>query len=119
MEKGNKDTLFAYPIARVEDVLDEEDEITEDDYVLGIRPEYLELVKDGGIEAEIYSAMPTGMETTVRVRIGNYLLTGVTFGGVTYSIGEKVHIALKPDGIMLFDRGSGELIGTGSAAFLS
>ena len=119
VEKGNKDTLFAYPIARVEDVLDEEDEITEDDYVLGIRPEYLELVKDGGIEAEIYSAMPTGMETTVRVRIGNYLLTGVTFGGVTYSIGEKVHIALKPDGIMLFDRGSGELIGTGSAAFLS
>ena len=72
-------------------------------------------MKEGGIEGEIYSAMPTGMETTVRVKIGNYLLTGVTFGGVTYEIGEKVRIAFKPDGIMLFDKDSGELIGTGSA----
>ena len=83
--------------------------------MLGIRPEFMEIVKEGGIEGEIYSAMPTGMETTVRVKIGNYLLTGVTFGGVTYEIGEKVHIALQEGGIMLFDKGSGELIGTGSA----
>ncbi len=115
VEKGNKDTRFKYPIARVEDILEEEAEITENDYVLGIRPEFMEIVKEGGIEGEIYSAMPTGMETTVRVKIGNYLLTGVTFGGVTYEIGEKVHIALQEGGIMLFDKGSGELIGTGSA----
>ena len=83
--------------------------------MLGIRPEFVEIVKEGGLEAEIYSAMPTGMETTVRVRIGNFLLTGVTFGGVTYEIGQKVQIRFKGDGIMLFDRGSGELIGTGSA----
>ena len=114
VEKGNKDTLFKYPIARVEDVLDEEVEITDNDYVLGIRPEFVEIVKEGGLEAEIYSAMPTGMETTVRVRIGNFLLTGVTFGGVTYEIGQKVRIRFKGDGVMLFDRGSGELIGTGS-----
>ncbi|MBR6704811.1 MAG: ABC transporter ATP-binding protein [Lachnospiraceae bacterium] len=115
VEKGNKDALFKYPIARVEDVLDEEAEITENDYVLGVRPEFVEIVKEGGLEAEIYSAMPTGMETTVRVRIGNFLLTGVTFGGVTYEIGQKVQIRFKGEGIMLFDRGSGELIGTGSA----
>ena len=115
VEKGNKDALFKYPIARVEDILEEEAEITENDYVIGIRPEFIEIVKEGGIEGEIYSAMPTGMETTVRVKIGNYLLTGVTFGGVTYEIGEKVRIALKEGGIMLFDKGSGELIGTGSA----
>ena len=115
VEKGNKDARFKYPIARVEDILEEEAEITENDYVLGIRPEFIEIVKEGGIEGEIYSAMPTGMETTVRVKICNYLLTGVTFGGVTYEIGEKVHIALKEGGIMLFDRDSGELIGTGSA----
>ena len=36
--------------------------------------------------------MPTGMETTVRIRIGDYLLTGVVFGGVLYRIGEKVRI---------------------------
>ena len=28
--------------------------------------------------------MPTGMETTVKVRVGSFLLTGVVFGGVLY-----------------------------------
>ena len=39
--------------------------------------------------ATIYGAMPTGMESTVKLRVGDYLLTGVIFGGVTYQIGEK------------------------------
>ena len=30
--------------------------------------------------------MPTGMETTVKLRIGEYLLTGVIFGGVLYPV---------------------------------
>ena len=44
----------------------------------------------GAIEGEIYSAMPTGMETTVKVRVGSFLLTGVVFGGVLYRIGQKI-----------------------------
>ncbi|MBQ7145698.1 MAG: ATP-binding cassette domain-containing protein [Lachnospiraceae bacterium] len=114
VEKGNKDTVFRYPIARVEDPLEEDAAPTDNDYVLGIRPEFLDIVPEGGIEGEIYSAMPTGMETTVRVRVGNYLLTGVTFGGVTYEIGQKVHIAVGGNAVMLFDRKSGEFIGSGS-----
>ena len=74
----------------------------------------VEISEEDGIEAEVYSAMPTGMETTVRVRIGNFLLTGVVFGGVTYDIGSRVHIKFKGAGLMLFDRISGRLIGTGS-----
>ncbi|MBO4411801.1 MAG: ABC transporter ATP-binding protein [Lachnospiraceae bacterium] len=115
VEKGNKDTVFKYPIARVEDVETEKKEVTERDYVLGIRPEFIEIVKDGGVEGEIYSAMPTGMETTVRIRVGNYLVTGVTFGGITYEIGEKIRMAFKGANIMLFDKASGEIIGVGSA----
>ncbi len=118
VEKGNKDSLFKYPIARVEDPLEEEEIITEEDFVLGIRPEFVEIVESGGIEGEIYSAMPTGMETTVRVRVGNFLLTGVSFGGVTYEIGQSVRVAFKGDAVMLFDRGSGELVGTGGVRIL-
>ena len=113
-EKGNKDTVFNYPVARVEDDRAERGEPTENDYVIGVRPERIRVVETGGIEGEIYSAMPTGMETTVRIRIGNYLLTGVVFGEITYAIGEKVHIEFDEDGIMLFSRISGKLIGTGT-----
>lgn len=116
VEKGNKDSVFKYHIAKVEDEIEEEETVGEDDYVLGIRPETVQICEDGGIEGEVYSAMPTGMETTVRVRVGNYLLTGVVFGGVTYSIGQKVHIGVSGDGVMLFNRRTGRLIGTGSLA---
>ena len=88
-------------------------EPTERDFVLGIRPETLEVCEEGGIEAEVYSAMPTGMETTLRLRIGNFLLTSVVFGGVTFELGSKVRVRFKGDGIMLFSRISGDLIGTG------
>ena len=114
VEKKNKDTVFRYHIARVENDAAEATEPGEDDYVIGIRPEALRICEDGGLEGEIYSAMPTGMETTVRVRVGDFLLTGVVFGGITYAIGQKVHVAFGGDGIMLFSRRSGRLIETGS-----
>ena len=113
-EKGNKDAVFNYPISRVEDDGAERTEPTENDYVIGVRPERIRVVENGGIEGEIYSAMPTGMETTVRIRVGNFLLTGVVFGEITYAIGEKVNIEFDDDGIMLFSRISGKLIGTGT-----
>ena len=113
-EKGNKDKVFSYPVATVEDDGTERGEPTENDYVIGVRPERIRVVETGGIEGEIYSAMPTGMETTVRIRVGNFLLTGVVFGEITYAIGEKVHIEFAEDGIMLFSRISGKLIGTGT-----
>ncbi|MBQ9467800.1 MAG: ABC transporter ATP-binding protein [Clostridia bacterium] len=113
VEKGNVDKVFDYQIMRVEDDGSVKREPTENDYVIGVRPEMIEIAEEGGLEAEVYSAMPTGMETTVRVRVGNFLLTGVVFGGVTYEIGSKVHVKFKKEGIMLFSRISGKLIGTG------
>ena len=58
--------------------------------------------------------MPTGMETTVRIRVGNYLLTGVVFGGVLYKIGQKVRLAFAGDGTTLFSRVNGRLIACGT-----
>ena len=86
VEKGNKDVLFRYHVARVNETEDFGDEaaLTDGDFVLGVRPEFLRLSDSGAIEGEIYSAMPTGMETTVKVRVGSFLLTGVVFGGVLY-----------------------------------
>ena len=116
VEKGNKDTLFRYHVATVDEGEDYGDEIEagNEDFVLGVRPEFLDLSPNGPIEGEIYSAMPTGMETTVKIQIGRFLLTGVVFGGVLYEIGQKVRFGFRGDDIVLFSRKNGRLIAQGS-----
>ncbi len=114
VEKGNKNEVFKYHIACVDEDAKPVIEASNDSYVLGIRPETIKICTDGGIEAEVYSAMPTGMETTLRLKVGNYILTGVVFGGITYNIGEIIHIKFEGNNVTLFSRISGDLIGTGT-----
>ena len=115
VEKGNKDERFRYHIQRVDEIdeaLLEEPVLTNEDFVLGIRPEFLD-IENSNVEGEIYGAMPTGMESTIKVRIGDYLLTGVVFGSTLFSIGEKVKLGFKGEDILLFDRQSGKRIACG------
>ena len=121
VEKGNKDERFKYHIAKVDESdysIEEEPEITDEDFVIGVRPEYLELGKEGKLHSTIYGAMPTGMESTVKLRIGEYLLTGVVFGGVTYRIGEETNVDIQGEDILLYDRKSGKYIASGSLEIL-
>ncbi len=115
VEKGNKDTAFKYHIARMSEIETLEDAYiaSNDDFVIGIRPEFLHLSDNGALEGEIYSAMPTGMETTVKIRVGEYLLTGVVFGGVLYQIGQKVRLGFGGNAIALFSRKNGRRIASG------
>ena len=116
VEKGNKDEVFRYHIAKVEeedDSLMEEPVLTNEDLVLGIRPEFLDIADDGALAGEIYGAMPTGMESTIKVRIGEYLLTGVVFGSALFTIGARVRLDIGGMNIMLFDRKSGRHIASG------
>ena len=116
VEKGNKDGPFKYHIAKVEEAedFDDEVEIKDDEFVLGVRPEAIKPSPDGIITGEIYSAMPTGMETTIKIRVGEYLLTAVVFGGVLYKIGQKIKLNFEGDGLVLFSRKNGRLISLGS-----
>ncbi|MDD3921789.1 MAG: ABC transporter ATP-binding protein, partial [Eubacteriales bacterium] len=81
---------------------------------LGIRPEFVEIREDAPLEGEVYGAMPTGMESTIKLRVGDYLLTGVVFGSSTYQIGSSARLAFSGNTIMLFDRISGRCITTGT-----
>ena len=117
VEKSNKDEVFRYHVQKVEEVDEsilEDPVITDEDFVLGIRPEFIDIEGNGSIKSEIYGAMPTGMESTLKLRVGEYLLTSVVFGGVLYQIGEKANLAIKGTDILLFDRKSGRLICAGS-----
>ena len=120
VEKGNKDEAFRYHIARV----DEEEltnfdpsAMTNEDLLIGIRPEFIDIKSSDGIDGEIYGVMPTGMETTVKVRVADYLLTGVVFGSDIFTIGTKVKVRFDSANVMLFDRKSGKRIALGTLSF--
>ena len=117
VEKSNKDEVFRYHVQKVEEVDEsilEDPVITDEDFVLGIRPEAIGISDSGSVHSEIYGAMPTGMESTLKLRVGEYLLTSVVFGGVVYQIGEKADLDITGSDILLFDRKSGRLICAGS-----
>ena len=117
VEKGNKDEPFRYHIAKVEeedDSLQEEPVLTNEDLVLGIRPEFLNITSEASLKGEIYGAMPTGMESTIKVYVNGFLLTGVVFGSSLFTIGEQHSISFTGHHIMLFDRQSGDCIALGS-----
>ena len=115
IEKVNSDKMFNFHINTVsgEEDSNDEKEISDDEYVIGIRPEFLRIDSEGKLESEIYNALPAGMETTVKLRIGKYILTSVIFGGVDYKIGAKAHIDIVGKEIALFDRKSQKLISLG------
>ncbi len=116
VEKGNKDEVFKYNIARVdeEDTPFDPSRMTNEDLLIGVRPEFIDIVEEGGIEGEVYGVMPTGMETTVKIRVGEYLLTGVVFGSDIFKIGSRIRIAFGGSSVMLFDRKSGRRIVNGT-----
>ncbi len=120
VEKSNKDETFRYHISKVteEDFSIQDDPVlTNEDLVLGIRPEFIEISQTGGLDGEIYGAMPTGMESTIKIRVGDYLLTGVVFGSTLFRLGTKVRVKTGSENIMLFDRQSGECIALGALEF--
>lgn len=89
--------------------------------IIGVRPEFLEIGEVGGSgrgEGCIYSTLPSGMETTVKLTYGDQILTSVVFGGVDYRIDQSVHFAFKGKEILLFEKNSEECIAAGSLALL-
>lgn len=85
-----------------------------DDYVVGIRPECLAIDCEQGISAEIYGVMPTGMESTIKVKVGELLLTGVVFGGVVYTIGTRTKVGVRGSDILLYKKDTGDFICAGT-----
>lgn len=116
VEKANKDEVFKYHIAKVmeeDSSIQSEPVVSNEDFVVAIRPEAIGITSGEGLHTTIYGAMPTGMESTLKLRFGDYLLTGVIFGNTAYKIGENVNININGDDILLFDRRSGMRVATG------
>ena len=82
--------------------------------VLGIRPEFLPVGDDGEYEGTAYSTLPTGMETTVRIKLGETILSSVIFGAIDYEVDAKIRFSVSGSDILLFDKTTGKMISSGS-----
>ncbi len=84
--------------------------------VVGVRPEYL-LIEDDGIDATVYSALPAGMETTVKLQVGEELLTSVVFGDIDYEMNQALKFNFKGDKTIVFDKASGARVAQGKLVY--
>ncbi len=82
--------------------------------VVGIRPEFIDVNEEKkGIEGTVYSTLPSGMETTVKIRYADQLFTSVEFGGVDFKVNQPIHFSFRGNDILLFDKKSTNRIGVG------
>ncbi len=81
--------------------------------VLGIRPEHIGILEDGSMKASIYTTLPTGMETTVKIRLGEQILSAVVFGSVDYAVHQHISLRFLDSQILLFDKATGDRIAIG------
>ena len=121
MEKSNKDEIFRYHIAKVEEddfSLQDEPVLTDEDVVLGIRPEFVEITPVGRPgRGDLRAPCPPVWSPPSKCAWTASLLTG---GGVwkhPVLLGAKVRVSISSENIMLFDRRSGRCIAQGSLQF--
>ena len=84
----------------------------ERDVVVGIRPEYIHIDEGDRLAGIVYSTLPSGMETTVKLRVNDASLTAVVFGDVDYEVDSEVHFSFHKAAV-LFDKQTGKNISKG------
>ncbi len=85
------------------------------DVVIGVRPEFIRL-ENGSLKGKVYATLPSGMETTVKLNIDDFILTSVAFGSVDYVVNNEISFEIVGNGIIMFDKESRQNICMGSVA---
>lgn len=98
---------------------DQSMELSSAEIVLGVRPEFVLIAKPGDnssgkAEGTVFASLPAGMETTVKLQLGENFLTSVVFGSVDYPANQKVKFEFVGHNIVLFDKATGKNIAMGS-----
>jgi multiple sugar transport system ATP-binding protein len=71
--------------------------------VLGVRPEYLKIGAGGNIRTRVYSTLPSGMETVVKLLLNDHMLTSVAFGAIDFAVDTDIAFEFIEDRCILFD----------------
>lgn len=114
VEKANKIGSFKYETPMTNDqFIAAKKEVDENDLVIGVRPEFVDAESESGIDSTVFSSMPTGMETTLRINARDYLLTSVSFGDKLFKLDQNLKLNFKSNHIMIFHKKSNKLIALG------
>ena len=87
------------------------------DVVLGISPEYVTIGENGANSGTIFSTLPSGMETTVKIKLNDTIVTSVVFGSVDYPVEAKVRFDITGNSVILFDKATGDNVAIGRLEF--
>ena len=79
----------------------------EEGRTLGVRPEHIRLVQEGGVPATVTSAEYHGADTVVLVRLGEESMLVRAPGQLALAAGAPVRLAWEPRDMHLFDSSSG------------
>lgn len=111
----SKTLKFVLAGKNVEFVSKEEFQLENKEIILGIRPEFVKVAKSG-IKGKVYSSLPAGMETTVKIEVEDQIITSVVFGIIDFNTNDEIHFDFDKSVITIFDAKStnrvtdGELI---------
>ncbi|MGE0875399.1 MAG: ABC transporter ATP-binding protein [Burkholderiales bacterium] len=78
--------------------------------MLGVRPEHVELVAEGGVAGVVSSAEYHGADTVLTVQVGEESLLARAPGRLGLGAGAKVRLGWAPAAMHLFDAGTGNRI---------
>ena len=81
--------------------------------VVGVRPEHVLIGENGKVTGKVYSTLPTGMETTVRIDLDGDQITSVVFGDVDFPVDQDIRFDFGGR-VLLFDAETEQKIATGS-----
>ena len=90
------------------------DESGQLDVVVGIRPEFLPIKDNGKVKGSVYSTLPAGMETTIKIDLNGALLSSVVFGSIDYEVDQAINFDIEGDRIVLFDAKTTQAVAIGS-----
>ncbi len=82
-----------------------------DAITIGLRPEHIKLVDDGGLKGEVEVVEPLGLSTQFYVKLANQQLCVFAMGRAGVRPGDTVRLAADPAALHLFDPASGARIG--------
>jgi sn-glycerol 3-phosphate transport system ATP-binding protein len=84
--------------------------------VLGLRPEHVTLVAQGGVSGRVTSAEYHGADSVLTVQVGAETLLAREPGRVGLAPGAEVRLGWPAEAVHVFDAGSGTRLDLGQAA---
>lgn len=101
--KKEKDCYVSFMGYEAKYISNDETDDTIGEITIGFRPEYLKIDAAGIIKASVYSILPSGLETTIKLKIGEEIISAVVFGTAEYKEDQEIGCSIVGNNVCIFD----------------